>query len=112
MLKRAFSQLNSFQPITKKGYKMTNLHYFKGSTLSSRSGIKVSIIGATANIGGKVIDSFLLNGCPTVMAHRRPIDVFAPIGDDPTFMKSNPYHSMVPYILHMDCINEVFKKLI
>jgi hypothetical protein len=97
----------NFQKITQKGYKMTNVHLYKGATMSSRSGLKVSIIGATAVNAGRIMDSFLLNGFPLVMAHRRPIDVFGPIGDDVTFNKSNPYNSWLPFILNMDVINEV-----
>jgi len=97
----------NFIKFTRKGYKMTNLHLYKGSGMSTRSGIKVSIIGATATNAGRLIDSFLQSGCPTVMAHRRPIDVYCPIGDDPLFTKSNPYYSMLPFILNMDIQNEV-----
>jgi hypothetical protein len=106
MLKKGFSA-KTLAKATSKGYKMTNLHFFPGTGMSSRSGIKVSIIGATAPIGGKIIDSFLLNGCPTVMAHRRPIDVFCPIGDDPMYTRSNPYYSPTPFVLNFDILNEV-----
>jgi hypothetical protein len=98
---------SNFHKLSQKGYKMTNIHLYKGSGMSGRSGLKVSIIGATAVNAGRVIDSFLLNGYPTVMAHRRPIDVICPIGDDVTFNKSNPYNSWLPFILNMDVINEV-----
>ena len=97
----------TLQKLSKKGYKMTNVHLYGGSAMSGRSGLKVSIIGATAVNAGRIIDSFLLNGYPTIMAHRRPLDVFGPIGDDVTFSKSNPYNSWLPFILNMDCINEV-----
>jgi hypothetical protein len=107
MFNKVLSKLKHLTTTTQKGYKMTNIHYYAGTGMSGRTGIKVSVIGANASVGGRIIDSFLLNGCPTVMAHRRPIDVFSPTGDDPMLTKSNPYNSMTPYLLNMDIINEV-----
>jgi hypothetical protein len=99
----------NFQKLTQKGYKMTNVHVYQGANRTTRSGLKVCIFGANAVNASKIIDSFLFAGYPTVMAHRRPIDVCGATGDDVTFTRGNPYNTMMPFMLNFDVINEVYR---
>jgi hypothetical protein len=98
---------NMFKHIPKRGYKMTKLHFYTGAGFGTPSGIKACIFGATASIGRKVAAMLLPRGVPCVMAHRNPLDVFCPVGDDPVFSKSNPYHTTPDLFTDPDCVSTV-----
>ena len=91
-----------FKNISKKGYKMTKLHFYSGSGPGTISGIKACIFGATANIGYKIASTLMGAGVPTVMSHRHPLDYFCPIGDDPLYAKSNPYGTLKEFMFNFD----------
>jgi hypothetical protein len=91
-----------FKNISKKGYKMTKLHFYTGSGPATLSGIKVCIFGATANIGYKIASTLMTSGVPTVMCHRHPLDYFCPVGDDPVYQRSNPYGTMKEFMFAFD----------
>ena len=99
--------LKNLTKITKKGYKMTQLHFYTGAGGATPSGIKVSIFGATASIGSNMAGFFTTRGCPTVMVHRNALDVTCPTGDDVMFSKSNPYGTYDQSYLNYETINYV-----
>ncbi len=103
-------QMNSFlkkgenllKHVPKKGFKMTKLHFYSGSGASSMSGIKACIFGATAGISNKIAYQLFASGTPTVLCHRNPMDVLSPVGDDPLYARSNPYHTLKEFVLNFD----------
>ena len=82
--------LRNLLRVSKKGYKMTQLHFYTGAGGATPSGIKVCIFGATSSIGSTLAGFFTTKGCPTVMVHRNALDVTCPNSDDVLFSKSNP----------------------
>jgi hypothetical protein len=98
-----------FSHVPKKGLKMTRLHMYSGGSSSSSSGIKACIFGGTASLAPKISYELLSIGTPSVMCHRKPMDVLTPIGDDPVFHKSNPYRQMKEFVLNWDTFKTVSK---
>lgn len=106
--------LNSSKNINKqffktisKGYKMQQLHFYTGAGPSTPSGIKACIFGANSNMGYRIASALLPNGIPTVLCHRNTLDVFCPIGDDPTYTKSNPYGTFPEFAINYDTVSMV-----
>ena len=99
--------LKNLSRISKKGYKMTQLHFYTGAGGATPSGIKVCIFGATASIGSNMAGFFTTKGCPTVMVHRNALDVTCPSGDDVLFSQSNPLGTYDQSYLHYETINYV-----
>jgi hypothetical protein len=96
-----------FSHLPKKGIKMTRLHMYSGASPSSSSGIKACIFGGTASLAPRITYNLLSNGTPSVMCHRKPMDVLTPIGDDPVFHRSNPYRQMKEFVLNWDTFKTV-----
>jgi hypothetical protein len=69
--------------------------------------VKVCIFGSTSNLGLGLGSILVQGGCPVVMAHRNTLDVIAPLGDDTTFTRSNPYHTFLPFFFHLETVNDV-----
>jgi hypothetical protein len=92
---------------TKKGYKMTQLHFYTGAGGATPSGIKVCIFGATASLGSTMAGFFITKGCPTIMVHRNALDVTMPQADDVLFSKSNPMHTYDTSYLNFESTNFV-----
>jgi len=106
---KKISKLNSLDKTPKRGYKMTQLHFYTGSGPGTTSGIKACIFGSTASIGHKIAANLIPNGIPTVLVHRNPLDFFSPIGDDPLYSRSNPYHTQKEFVLNFDTFKSVFR---
>jgi hypothetical protein len=98
---------NIFKNVPKKGFKMQQLHFYTGAGSSTPSGIKVCIFGSTSNMGSKISGDLSTKGCPVVFVHRNPLDVFCPIGDDPLYTKSNPYHTFPDLWFQPDQVSNV-----
>ena len=109
---KKITKLNSLNNFPKRGYKMTKLHFYSGSGSSTLSGIKACIFGSTASIGHKIAANLIPNGIPTVLAHRNPLDFFCPIGDDPLYSRSNPYHTQKEFVLNFDTFKSLIKIII
>ncbi len=101
------NQKNQLQTLAKKGYKMTQLHFYNNSLPGATTGIKVCIFGATANMGPNLVAHLVTKGSPCIMAHRNPLDVFMPIGQDNILIKSNPYRSWNQFYLNYNLFPDV-----
>jgi len=107
-IQRTNTYNNSFNYLSKKGMKLSQLHFYTAAGQNTPSGIKVCIFGATASIGSQMAAFFTPKGCPTVMVHRNALDVVAPTGDDVLFNRSNPYYSYFPSYMQYDLQNDVY----
>jgi len=63
--------------------------------------------GATSNLGPHLAAHIVTKGTPCLMVHRNALDVISPMGNDLTFIKSNPYRSWKPFILNYNLISDV-----
>jgi len=103
MLNSALKSNNSlFKGLSKKGIKMTKLHFYSGSGPGTLSGVKACIFGATASIGYKIAGTLMNSGVPTVMCHRHPLDYLNPTGDDPLYSRSNPLGTWKEFMFAFD----------
>jgi hypothetical protein len=91
----------------KRGYKMSQIHYYPGGGFATTTGIKICLFGANANMGSKIAGMFLPRGTPMVLCHRNVMDPFAPVGDDVLYTRSNPYYNMPEYFIQYDTISTV-----
>ncbi len=106
-----FNANKSFNYFSKKGLKLSQLHFYAGAGQNAPSGMKLCVIGGTANIGAQLAGFFAPRGTPVVMVHRGSCDIICPTGDDALYTKSNPYYSLTPAYMQYDLQNEVLIKL-
>jgi len=109
-LKKAFVS-KPVQNFSKKGYKMTQLHFYNENHSATPNGLKVCIFGGTSNLGPNIAAHLVTKGSPCLMVHRNALDVISPLGNDLTLIKSNPYRSWSPFILNYNLIPDVKKCL-
>jgi hypothetical protein len=105
-LNRVFSN-KQIRNLTKKGYKMTQLHFSNDSLAGTPTGLKVCIFGGTSNLGPNLAAHLVTKGSPCLMVHRNALDIISPMANDTTLIRSNPYRSWSPFVLNYNLIPDV-----